>query len=203
MSAPKAMLRIAPRSRKTFRCARAILLICLVWTGSAVASTAVIDEISADASGAASGESDAKRLASYRLMVPVVGTAKKNLIDTYNDRREGHPHEALDIPAPRGTPVVAAGDGRVVKLFRSAAGGLTVYQFDPSERFAYYYAHLDKYASGLAEGMILKRGDAIGAVGSTGNASPGSPHLHFAVFRLGPEKKWWKGSPINPFPLLD
>src|ERR1700680_4331953 len=97
MSAPKAMLRIAPCSCKAFRSARAKLLVCLVWTGSAVASAVVIDEISADGSGAASGESDAKRLASYGLMVPVVGTAKRNLIDTYNDRREGHPHDALEI----------------------------------------------------------------------------------------------------------
>ena len=128
---------------------------------------------------------------------------KRTLVDTHTDRREGHAHEALDIPAPRRTEVIAAGDGRVVKLFRSVAGGLTVYQFDPSERFAYYYAHLDKYAPGLTERMMLKRGDAIGVVGSTGNASLNAPHLHFAIFRLGPEKQWWKGSPINPFPLLN
>ena len=78
-----------------------------------------------------------------------------------------------------------------------------MYQFDPSERFAYYYAHLDHYAQGLTEGTMLKRGDAIGVVGSTGNARDDSPHLHFAIFKLGPEKKWWQGSPINPFPLLN
>src|SRR5437868_6429078 len=89
----------------------------------------------------------------------------------------------------------------LVALMLCVAGGLTVYQFDPSERFVYYYAHLDHYAQGLKEGMTLKRGDAIGAVGTTGNARPDSPHLHFAIFKLGPEKQWWKGSPINPFTL--
>ena len=104
--------------------------------------------------------------------------------------------------APRGTPVVAVDDGKVVKLFNSKPGGLTVYQFDPDEKLAYYYAHLDRYAPGLAEGTVVKRGDVIGYVGSTGNANPDAPHLHFAVFVLGPEKRWWQGTPINPYPLL-
>ena len=104
--------------------------------------------------------------------------------------------------AARGTPVVAVEDGRVAKLFRSDAGGITIYQFDPSERYAYYYAHLQGYAPGIAEGRPLKRGDVIGQVGSTGNADPAAPHLHFAVFVLGPEKEWWKGTAINPYPLL-
>ena len=114
----------------------------------------------------------------------------------------GRPHEAIDILAPRGTPVLAAANGRVVKLFTSQQGGLTVYQFDPTVTWAYYYAHLDRYAPGLAEGMTLSRGDRVGDVGSTGNASPEAPHLHFAIFRLGPEKQWWKGQPVNPYPLL-
>ena len=93
-------------------------------------------------------------------------------------------------------------EGRIVKLFTSAAGGLTVYQFDPSETYCYYYAHLDSYAAGLVEGQTVRRGDVIGTVGTTGNAPPGTPHLHFAIFRLGPEKQWWEGEPIDPFPLL-
>ena len=105
--------------------------------------------------------------------------------------------------APRGTPVVAAGDGRVAKLFTSAAGGITLYQFDPEERFAYYYAHLDRYAEGIKEGLVLKRGDLVGYVGTSGNAPPNAPHLHFTIFRLGPDKKWWKGTAVNPFPFLD
>ena len=148
-------------------------------------------------------DATAQRLASYELVIPVTGVIKRDLHDTYSELRGGRLHEALDIHAPRGTPVVAVGDGRVAKLFKSVEGGLTVYQFDPSEQFAYYYAHLDRYDSGLAEGKVLKRGDPVGAVGTTGNAPPDAPHLHFAIFRLGPEKRWWKGSPVNPYPLLN
>jgi murein DD-endopeptidase MepM/ murein hydrolase activator NlpD len=111
-------------------------------------------------------------------------------------------HEAVDIMAARGTPVVAVVEGNVVKLFNSKQGGLTVYQFDNERRFCYYYAHLDRYAPGLQEGMLLRQGDLVGYVGSTGNADPNAPHLHFAIFELGPEKRWWEGKPINPYPLL-
>ena len=137
------------------------------------------------------------------LLIPVAGVKAANLSDTFNQSRAaGRPHEAIDIAAPKGTPVLAVDDGKVVKLFNSKPGGLTVYQFDPGERLAYYYAHLDGYAPGLAEGQHLKRGDLVGYVGSTGNASPAAPHLHFAVFVLEPEKRWWKGTAINPYPLL-
>ena len=180
-----------------------MIALCAAYAAGGVMPAVALDRISIDNDGAGVVEADAQQLASFRLIVPVVGITKRTLVDTYNERRGLHPHEALDIPAPRGTQVIAAGDGRVVKLFSSLAGGLTVYQFDPSERFAYYYAHLDHYAQGLTEGTMLKRGDAIGAVGSTGNARDDSPHLHFAIFKLGPEKKWWQGSPINPFPLLN
>jgi len=137
------------------------------------------------------------------LLMPVRGVRPEQLGDTYNQTRGGtRSHEALDIMAPRGTPVVAAVDGKVEKLFTSDAGGLTVYQFDPTATYAYYYAHLDSYAPGLREGMQLRRGDVIGTVGSTGNANSDAPHLHFAIFLLGPEKQWWKGTPVNPYPLL-
>ena len=99
--------------------------------------------------------------------------------------------------------MIAAGDGRVVKLFTSVPGGLTIYQFDPDENFAYYYAHLDAYAPGLSEGTKLTRGDLLGYVGVTGNAAAGAPHLHFAIFRLGPDKKWWQGEAVNPYLFLD
>ena len=111
-------------------------------------------------------------------------------------------HEALDIMAPAGTPVVAVEDGKVAKLFTSKAGGLTVYQFDPSQSVAYYYAHLQGYASGLTEGAAIRRGQVIGYVGSTGNADPAAPHLHFAIFVLGPDKRWWQGTAIDPYPVL-
>lgn len=137
------------------------------------------------------------------LLMPVSGVRPEQIGDTFNDLRgSSRIHEALDIMAPRGTPVVAAVDGKVEKLFTSAAGGLTLYQFDPAETHAYYYAHLDRYAPGVAEGQVLKRGDPIGYVGFTGNASPDAPHLHFAIFLLGPEKKWSEGTPVNPYPLL-
>ena len=136
------------------------------------------------------------------LLIPVEGVAAASLRATFDERRGAGRHEAIDIMAPRGTPVRAVGDGKLVKLFTSVRGGLTVYQFDPQANHAYYYAHLDAYAPGLKEGMPLKRGDAIGSVGSTGDAAPNAPHLHFAIFRLGPEKQWWKGTPIDPYPLL-
>jgi murein DD-endopeptidase MepM/ murein hydrolase activator NlpD len=197
------MRRSATRSWQELHQAAAMIALCVACAGVGVMPAVALDRNSIDNDGAGVVEADMQRLASFRLTVPVVGISKRNLVDTYNERRGIRPHEALDIPAPRGTQVIAAGNGRVVKLFRSLAGGLTVYQFDPSERFAYYYAHLDHYAQDLTEGTMLKRGDAIGAVGSTGNARDDSPHLHFAIFKLGPEKKWWKGSPINPFPLLN
>lgn len=138
------------------------------------------------------------------LLIPVQGVAAAQLSDTYHDVRGGgtRTHEALDIMAARGTPVVAVADGPVAKLFDSKQGGLTVYQFDPAGTHAYYYAHLDAYAPGLREGQVLRRGQAVGTVGSTGNASPDAPHLHFAIFALGPEKRWWEGTPVNPYPLL-
>ena len=152
---------------------------------------------------AAVGKTATARLPQARpLMIPVPGIAPGDLRDSFSDARRGARHEAIDIHAPRGTPVVAVDDGKVVKLFHSKPGGLTVYQFDPRQEVAYYYAHLDRYAASLAEGMELKRGDLIGYVGSTGNANPAAPHLHFAIFVLGPEKRWWEGTAINPYPLL-
>jgi murein DD-endopeptidase MepM/ murein hydrolase activator NlpD len=140
---------------------------------------------------------------SQALLLPVAGVQAAQLVDTYaQSRGTGRAHDAIDIIAPRGTPVYAVEDGRVAKLFLSKPGGITLYQFDPSERVAYYYAHLDGYADGIVEGKPLKRGELIGYVGSTGNADPSAPHLHFAMFALGPDKKWWQGTAINPYPLL-
>ncbi|WP_411833040.1 M23 family metallopeptidase [Pseudoxanthomonas mexicana] len=137
------------------------------------------------------------------LLVPVQGIAPSQLGDTFNDARsQGRRHDAIDIMAAEGTPVIAVADGTVEKLFDSERGGLTVYQFEPGGRYAYYYAHLQRYADGLAEGQSIRRGQVIGYVGSTGNASPEAPHLHFAIFLLGPEKRWWEGEAINPYPIL-
>jgi murein DD-endopeptidase MepM/ murein hydrolase activator NlpD len=138
-----------------------------------------------------------------RLIVPVRGVEVAELDNTFEDARgQGRVHEAIDIMAPRGTPVLAVADGTVEKLFDSEPGGLTIYQFEPSGRYAYYYAHLDRYAANLAEGQALKQGEVIGYLGSTGNASDDAPHLHFGIFRLGPEKRWWEGTAINPYPVL-
>jgi len=144
----------------------------------------------------------AKRvLASRALEFPVKGY-EGALRDTFDERRGNVPHEALDIMAPRGTPVVAVDDGRIAKLFTSKPGGLTIYQYDPAERLAYYYAHLDRYAPGIKQGNKVKRGQVVGYVGSTGNARAEAPHLHFTVYALPPGKQWWKGVAINPFEKL-
>jgi murein DD-endopeptidase MepM/ murein hydrolase activator NlpD len=136
------------------------------------------------------------------IVIPVAGIRAENLKDNFSDARAGHVHDALDIMAPRGTPVLAAVDGKVRKLFTSRAGGITIYETDTAEEMIYYYAHLDRYASDLTEGKVLRRGDVIGYVGTTGNAPANSPHLHFAISVLPPTKEWWKGEPINPYPIL-
>lgn len=137
------------------------------------------------------------------LLIPVQGVMASQLQDTFADARsEGRSHDAIDIMAPAGTPVLAVADGTVEKLFNSKQGGLTLYQFNPERTQAWYYAHLQGYAPGILEGKALKRGEVIGYVGSTGNASPDAPHLHFAVFLLGPERQWWKGEAVNPYPRL-
>jgi peptidoglycan LD-endopeptidase LytH len=152
---------------------------------------------------ATTAEEDLDALKSRRLTVPVQGILAEQIVSNYDDARgSDRKHEALDIVAPRGTPVVAVEDGRIVKLFTSARGGLTIYQFDPTERFSYYYAHLDRYAADLKEGQTITRGQVIGYVGTSGNAAPNTPHLHFAISRLGPEKNWWEGSPVDPAVVL-
>jgi len=133
---------------------------------------------------------------------PIRGLTLANLRDMFAEAHNGHPHEAIDIMEPRGTPVRAVVSGTIRKLFLSKPGGNTIYQFDEMGVYCYYYAHLDGYAEGLREGMRVESGDVIGFVGSTGNADPGAPHLHFAIFELGPEKQWWKGKAVNPYPGL-
>jgi len=132
----------------------------------------------------------------------VEGVVAADLRDTFAEVRDGgRTHRAMDILAPHGTPVIASVDGTIRKFFTSKAGGLTIYQFDRDEARVYYYAHLDRYADGLAEGDFVARGRVIGYVGTTGNAGA-TPHLHFAIETLPPTKEWWKGEPINPYPLL-
>jgi peptidoglycan LD-endopeptidase LytH len=138
-----------------------------------------------------------------RLTIPVQGVRAADIHDTFEQTRgTERKHEASDIVAPRGTPVLAADDGMIQKLFLSKAGGITIYQFDPTGQYSYYYAHLERYADGIREGLSVKQGDVIGFVGTSGNAPPDTPHLHFGIFKLGPEKRWYEGTPINPYPLL-
>jgi murein DD-endopeptidase MepM/ murein hydrolase activator NlpD len=138
------------------------------------------------------------------LAMPVAGVAPDKLYDSYGDARGGgeRGHGALDIMAPTGTPVLAAAGGTIEKLFDSELGGRTVYIRSPDRRFVYYYAHLDAYAPDIAEGLYVEQGRQIATVGSTGDADPAGPHLHFEIKRMAPEQKWHEGEGINPYPLL-
>ena len=133
---------------------------------------------------------------------PLDSLQTTELHDSFNEIHHGHRHEAIDIMRPRGTPVLAVTDGVVRKLFISRQGGLTIYEFDREGVYCYYYAHLDRYADQIREGKVVARGEVIGYVGSTGDALPDAPQLHFAIFRLGGDKSWWKGEAIDPYPIL-
>jgi murein DD-endopeptidase MepM/ murein hydrolase activator NlpD len=144
-------------------------------------------------------DADVVELRRRRLPIPVEGVSAALLVPTFHQPRSQGEHAALDILAPRGTPVVAVEDAQVAKLFTSQRGGLTIYLFDSTSIYCYYYAHLDQYAEGLRDGQHVVRGEVIGYVGTTGNAPRNTPHLHFAVFKLGPEKNWWQGTAIDPY----
>ena len=138
-----------------------------------------------------------------RLRIPIDGEDIEAFKNGFNERRGGdRPHEAVDMLAPRNTPVHAVESGSVAKLFTSKAGGLTIYQFDPTGHLCYYYAHLERYADGLKDGRTIAQGEVIGYVGTTGNAPPNTPHLHFAVLELNADKHWWQGKPIDPYQLF-
>ena len=149
------------------------------------------------------GAVPAAELEDRDLAIPVQGVGRDRLTRTFSDQRSGgRTHEAIDILAPMDTPVVAVEDGTIARLFLSKAGGITVYQFDPGQRYCYYYAHLDRYADGLREGQTVKKGQVIGYVGVSGNAPKQTPHLHFAIFRLTEAKHWWEGTAIDPYDVL-
>lgn len=137
------------------------------------------------------------------LIVPVADVKPEQLIDTFDDARaEGRVHDAIDIPAPAGTPVLAATEGKILKLFQGERGGTTIYQLSPDEKTVYYYAHLQRYADGLTEGSYVRQGDVIAYVGDTGNAGAGNYHLHFSIAAVSDPKRYWEGTYINPYPLL-
>jgi murein DD-endopeptidase MepM/ murein hydrolase activator NlpD len=188
-----------PIGVRTF--ATVALVVALTALAPAATFAAGVDGAGGGAASNAGAGADAAMRA-RPLAWPVQGVDPASARDTYAEGRPGHPHEAIDIAAPRGARVYAVDDGTVIKLFSSVPGGKTVYHFDPERRVAYYYAHLDRYAEGLVEGAKLHRCDLIGYVGTTGNAPPNAPHLHFAMFRLGPERHWWQGTAFNPYARL-
>jgi peptidoglycan LD-endopeptidase LytH len=137
------------------------------------------------------------------LIIPVAGVRPDQLIDTYDQSRsEGRTHDAIDIMAPAETPVLAAADGQIQKLFQSERGGTTIYQLSADQKMIFYYAHLARYADGLTEGKQVKQGELIAYVGDTGNAGPGNYHLHFSIAVVSDPKRYWEGTNINPYPLL-
>ena len=148
------------------------------------------------------GPPPAAELEDRDLLIPVEGYSPDRLVRSFDDARGSRKHEAIDILAPHGTPVRAVEGGRIARLFSSKAGGITIYQFDPTERYCYYYAHLDRYAEGLRENGRVRQGQVIGYVGTSGNAPKDTPHLHFAIFRLTDEKRWWEGTPLDPYVVL-
>lgn len=158
--------------------------------------------VAVDAATAEARMASAEELRARRLEFPVEGISRERLTDSFDEPRSGHVHEAADIMAPRNTPVRAVEAGTIARLLQNPSGGITVYELDPTERFIYYYAHLERYADGLREGQKVGRGEVIGYVGTSGNAPRGSPHLHFAIFKVVDQKQWWGGAPINPYLVL-
>ncbi|MBU6367298.1 MAG: M23 family metallopeptidase [Gemmatimonadetes bacterium] len=147
-------------------------------------------------------DDDLDALWARQLMVPVHGMAVADVTNTYPARRGRRIHGALDLLAPKGTPVVAADDSVIGRMYTSALGGIVIYAFDPAGRFVYYYAHLDRYRRGLAVGDRVSKGEVIGYVGTTGNAARTLPHLHFQVMTRGRGRSWWDGPYLNPYPYL-
>lgn len=172
---------------------RHALIAFAAWTMAACGGARAVGRTSADA----------EYLRSRDLMVPVAGVPRRRLNDTFTAPRSGgRAHLALDILAKRGTRVLAADDGFILRVGENELGGRTVYLSDPERRFIYYYAHLDRWAAGLREGDRVKRGQLVGTVGTTGNAPKDVPHLHFQLMRMGTTRQWWNGEPINPIPFL-
>ena len=177
----------------------AVLLYLLLWTGGVLSP--YLAQVRAHLPPAAEVAPAAN--AEVKMVSPIQGLKASDIRDSFKEGRPGgHPHEATDIMEPRGTPVHAMVDGTIRKLFVSKAGGLTIYEFDQTATYCYYYAHLHGYAEGIAEGQHVSRGTVIGYVGSTGNASANAPHLHLGIDRIGPEKHWWGGTPVDPYPIL-
>jgi peptidoglycan LD-endopeptidase LytH len=184
-------------------CARRVLSTTSASAPTARTATSRASRIVVPTLGPLSSSETVNYILGRGLLLPVAGVAVSQLRDTFDEGRDvGRVHRALDILAPRGTPVLAADDGRVLRVRPNALGGNTVYATDPGGQVVYYYAHLDAYQPGLAEGATLARGDVLGTVGTTGNAPKDTPHLHFQVMRMPADGKYWDGDAINPYPLF-
>jgi murein DD-endopeptidase MepM/ murein hydrolase activator NlpD len=183
-------------------CARQVLSTARA-PAARVGTTSAASRVPVPTRGPLSGSETVNYILGRGLLVPVAGVAVSQLTDSFDEGRDGgRVHRALDILAPRGTPVLAADDGRVLRVRPNALGGNTVYATDPEGRVVYYYAHLDAYQPGLAEGQTIARGDVLGIVGTTGNAPKDTPHLHFQVMSMPADGKYWDGDAINPYPLF-
>jgi len=159
--------------------------------------------VPADVDPDAARMSDTDYLRSRHLVVPVAGANMGKVEDSYFEPRDGdRTHRALDILAPRGTPILSADDGKILRMSNSSLGGITMYTVDPSNRIVYYYAHMDRYNDAMTPGRTITRGDTLGFVGTTGNAPKDTPHLHFQIMRWPSDGKYWNGEPINPFDFL-
>lgn len=179
---------------------RLVLLIALVAAAPAVAQTAAPDSVPVRAVSDRAGASEALRFSADRLLVPVEGVAPADLDDTFAARRSGgRTHRAIDVMAPRGTPVLAVSDGEVVRIHQNRLGGKVLYLRSPDGVYDFYYAHLDAYAEGLAVGQTVRQGDVLGFVGNTGNARRTAPHLHFQVLQRSGRGQ---GTPVNPYRLF-
>jgi peptidoglycan LD-endopeptidase LytH len=150
-----------------------------------------------------SASADIEYLRSRQMIVPVAGADMTRVEDSFNDPRDGERvHRAIDILAPRGTPILSADDGRIVRMTTSTLGGISMYTVDPEQRIVYYYAHMDRYNDAMTTGKAISKGDTLGFVGTTGNAPKNTPHLHFQVMRWPADGKYWNGEPIDPFEFL-
>jgi len=146
---------------------------------------------------------DFAALQRHHLLFPLRGIDHRAMADSFSDPRPGgRTHEGVDILAPRNTPILAVEDGIIAKLWNSKDGGTTIYEFDPTGTYVFYYAHLQSYAPGLKEGDRVKQGQVLGYVGTSGNAPKNTPHLHFAIYRVTEPGRWYHGTPINPYPIL-
>lgn len=184
-------------------CARQVLSTAPASAPAARTATSTPPRVAVPTLGPLSSSETVNYILGRGLLLPVAGVAVSQLRDTFDEGRdEGRVHRALDILAPRGTPVVAADDGRVLRVRPNALGGNTIYATDPGGRVVYYYAHLDAYRAGLAEGATIARGEVLGTVGTTGNAPKDTPHLHFQVMSMPSDGRYWDGDAINPYPLF-